>query len=119
MWQYRAELERIVDGDTVDFLVDLGFKVHLMVRARIAGIDTPEVYGVKKGSEEHERGKLASAFTASWFEENCPDGVCVIETDKVTGKYGRWIADVYPPSGEGQSLSAALLEAGHAEAVDY
>jgi len=118
MYEYRAEMRRVVDGDTVDFLVDLGFTVHVHIRARIAGIDTPEVYGVKKGSEEYEKGAAASAFTRLWFVDNCPDDMCVIRTQK-TGKYGRWIADIFGPDGEGQSLSQSLVEAGHATWVEY
>jgi micrococcal nuclease len=118
MWEYRAEMRRVVDGDTVDFLVDLGFTVHVTVRARLYGIDTPEVYGVKHSSDEYAEGKLASEFTRLWFVDNCPNDVCVIRTQK-TGKYGRWIATVLPEDGEGQSLNDALVENGHAKAVDY
>ena len=42
MYEYRAKLKRVVDGDTVDFVVDLGFHVHTTIRTRLLGVDTPE-----------------------------------------------------------------------------
>ena len=42
MYEYRAKLIRCVDGDTADFLVDLGFKVFKEIRTRFLGVDTPE-----------------------------------------------------------------------------
>ena len=42
MYEYRAKIKRVVDGDTVDFIVDLGFSVHITIRTRLLGVDTPE-----------------------------------------------------------------------------
>ena len=42
MYEYRAKLIKCVDGDTADFLVDLGFKVFKEIRTRFLGVDTPE-----------------------------------------------------------------------------
>ena len=87
MWQYRAEVVRVVDGDTLDLKVDLGFYVYHQVRVRLKGVDTPEIYGANACDEGHE----ASDFV----RELCPVGQKVmIETEK-RGKYGRWLADVY------------------------
>ena len=51
-YQYKAEVVRVVDGDTVDVLIDLGLNVFTKERIRLFGINTPETYGVKKGSAE-------------------------------------------------------------------
>ena len=42
MYEYKATVDRVVDGDTVDFIVDLGFSVKIKIRGRFAGVDTPE-----------------------------------------------------------------------------
>ena len=47
-YKYHAELERIVDGDTYDFKVDLGFHTFTRIRIRMIGVDTAETYGVAK-----------------------------------------------------------------------
>lgn len=59
MWEYRIKINRVVDGDTVDARIDLGFSVHINVRIRVYGIDTPEVR--TRDLEEKARGKAASA----------------------------------------------------------
>jgi micrococcal nuclease len=112
MYEYKAQVLRVVDGDTVDFLVDLGFMVHVKVRARLVGVNTPEVYGVKKDSDEYAAGQVASQVTRLWFVNNCPDGTCVIRTQK-TGKYGRWIAEVFPTKDLEPSLNQHLIEKGY------
>ena len=43
MYEYRVDIQRIIDGDTVDVLIDLGFSIYIKDRVRIAGIDTPEL----------------------------------------------------------------------------
>ena len=55
-YRYRARLERVVDGDTIDVLIELGFYVTLRERVRLEGIDTPEIYRVPKDSEEYKKG---------------------------------------------------------------
>ena len=46
-YRYMAKLGRVVDGDTMDVVIDLGFYVELRERVRLAGMDTPEIYRVK------------------------------------------------------------------------
>ena len=89
---FQAQLERVVDGDTVDLMVDLGFRTRKKVRVRIKGIDTAEIYGVPEGSEEYRRGQTHAEFARVWFEENASeeDWPFVLVTEKDHGKYGRW-----------------------------
>jgi micrococcal nuclease len=124
VYEYKAEVTRVVDGDTLDLRIDLGFAVGVDVRARLDGIDTPEVYGVKHGSEEHIAGTAASEFAKAWLAERTVVSMAgnpriVVRTKKGTGKYGRWIAEVLDASGEGQSLNQALVESGNAVWKDY
>ena len=89
---FQARLDRLVDGDTVDLLVDLGFRTRKQVRVRAVGIDTGEVYGIDEDSDEYRHGTRHADFARTWFEENAggEDWPFVLDTEKDTGKYGRW-----------------------------
>ena len=109
MYEYRAVVTRVVDGDTLDLDIDLGFKVHNWTRVRLANVDTPEVYGVKHSSPEYQAGLVASQKT----REIAPVGSqCMVQTEK-TGKYGRWIATL-TVDGQATSLNQQLIDAGYA-----
>ena len=67
MYHYKAKVENIVDGDTMDVVIDLGFKVTTFQRIRLAKIDTPETYSVKKNSEEYKKGMAAKEYVMSFM----------------------------------------------------
>lgn len=114
-WKFKAKTLRVVDGDTVDFMVDLGFSVYHRVRVRLAGVDTPEVFGVKRESEEYKAGKDATAYTEQWLEEHQDDqGHVYITTYQQTGKFGRYLADIHSGIDYSDTLNEALLESGQA-----
>lgn len=106
MYQYRAIIQTVVDGDTIEIDIDLGLSAWIHnERIRLYGIDTPEVYGVKKGSAEWERGNLASTFVKEHVKEK--DAV-IIETFKdKREKYGRYLALIYI------SLNPSVIEGLH------
>jgi len=81
-------LDRVVDGDTIYFIVDLGFSIRLKVNVRLAGIDTPEARTLNLIEKKH--GIQATEFVKTALDQK----VIMIRTYK-TGKYGRYIADVY------------------------
>ena len=56
MYEYSAKVLRVVDGDTIDILWDLGHGTFVKERCRLLGVNTPESFGVKKGSEEYRKG---------------------------------------------------------------
>jgi micrococcal nuclease len=93
LYEYSAELERVVDGDTYDLTVDLGFNVYKEIRVRMLGIDTAETYGVEKESEEYQKGIEQKRFVEEWFSDSADIVVKTEKNDK--GKYGRWLARVY------------------------
>ncbi|KAB1190573.1 hypothetical protein GJR96_16570 [Haloferax sp. MBLA0076] len=96
MYEYQARLMNVVDGDTFDVTVDLGFRIHREIRLRLGGIDTHETHGVPKDSEEYQKGMEEKQFVETWFENVGPDEQewpFVIRTEK-TGKFGRYIAEV-------------------------
>ena len=120
-WVYNAEVLRVVDGDTLDLSIDLGFRTFVKVRCRLYGIDTPEKFGVKKESEEYQRGMAATDFVMGWMSDL--GNRVVIKTYDAKplgqGKYGRWLVYVYPPSGHGPSLNEELVSSGNARVANY
>ena len=58
MFEYQAQIIRVVDGDTIDVLIDLGFDMHVKERVRLAGVDTPE--SRTRDDREKRFGKLAT-----------------------------------------------------------
>lgn len=106
MYQYFAVIDRIVDGDTIDLLVDLGFEVLHRIRVRLEGVQAPEVRG-----PEREDG-LAWTRLLGWLVEQHGTKV-VIETKKVGSrdKYGRWVGQItWHPSG--LSLNQEIVRLG-------
>ena len=111
MYEYQASLLSVVDGDTVDVTVDLGFRIHREIRLRLEGVDTHETYGVSKDSEEYRKGTEEKAFVEAWFgdaETEEFEWPVLIRTEK-TGKFGRYIADVERKS-DGAVLNSDLIE---------
>lgn len=94
MYQYNAVIRKIVDGDTVEIDIDLGLSAWVHnEKVRLYGIDTPEVYGVKKGSPEWELGNKSSEFVKKYLVENSQ---AIIETIKdKKEKYGRYLALIF------------------------
>ncbi len=109
MYQYRATVVRVVDGDTVDLAVDLGFRVTFTDRFRLYGIDAPEIR-----YPTYDAGKAAWL----WLTELLPPGTAVtVDTYKqATDKYGRWLATLHLGAVD---VNAALVTAGHAVTRTY
>lgn len=107
MYEYQGVVTHIVDGDTVDVDIDLGFKIHKLTRIRLAGIDAPELRGKEKVA-----GHVASTFLMSLI----PTGTAVrLVTEKEQGKYGRYIAWIFvSKDGEEQDVNSEMLKSGHA-----
>ena len=89
MYEYRVkEVVRVIDGDTVDVILDLGFGLFKKERVRIAGVDTPEKR--TRNLKEKKLGYDATHFAEQWFSE----GDIRIRTEK-DGKYGRMLGWCY------------------------
>ena len=110
MYTYKARLERVVDGDTVDLVIDLGFDIHHKVRCRLYGINTPE--SRTKDLAEKKLGLAAKAYVEDWFNWNKDCFVQTIKDGK--GKYGRLLAKIYPDEKCEFSLNEQLVDSGHA-----
>ena len=102
---YRLKaLVRVIDGDTVDLDLDLGFSLTLRQRVRLYGVDAPELRS--KDPAEKAKGLESQAFVAQWFEQ---PGPVLVRTSKEE-KYGRMLADCYREGAP--SLCTELLERG-------
>jgi micrococcal nuclease len=92
MFTYNCKIIRVVDGDTVEVNIDLGFSICIKTSVRIAGIDAPETR--TRDLTEKSYGMRAKAIVEKWFEEN---NNLIIRTEK-EDKYGRYLGYFY--SGE-------------------
>ena len=119
MFEYNFKLVKVVDGDTVDIDIDLGFGVWLRnQRIRIMGIDTPE--SRTRDKEEKARGLAAKARLEELIAQG--DNEFIIETsiDK-KGKYGRLLGVLYKYPEDASPFSAVgsyndkLVAEGHAK----
>ena len=106
---YSCKLDRVVDGDTCDALIDLGFDTFVKKRIRFYGVDTWE--SRTRNKEEKVKGLAAKAFTKDLLE-NSDDGKFSI-ISYGTGKYGRVLGELFV-KGHEKSVNQLLLENGHA-----
>ena len=117
---YKTELIRVVDGDTVDLVIDLGFDTLKRERFRLDGIDAPEM--------RTEAGKASKAWL--WEVLQPLKAIYVqtiqLETKAKRDKYGRFLAVLYSDLGDVraklppktlavESINSQMIEAGHAE----
>ena len=112
MYEYNAKLKRVVDGDTLDLVIDMGFKITTQQRVRLKGVDTPETWHRKKSSEEYKKGMQSKEYVMKRLEEN--DNVMVVRSDKHPGVYGRYIVDIILADSN-ITLNEELLQKGLAK----
>ena len=113
-----VEINRVVDGDTIDVTIDLGFDLYKKERVRVAGVDTPE----KRTKDDEEK---ALGYDAThWLEDKLNGAISgdddlVIRTELVggVGKYGRLLGWLYIGDGE-VSLNEQMITEGYAWAYD-
>ena len=84
MYTYKAKVVRVVDGDTIDALIDLGFDIHKKIRIRMVGMNAPE--SRTRDLEEKKRGLAAKARLKEILKEG--KNKFILESQGV-GKYGR------------------------------
>lgn len=108
MYEYRAEVVKVVDGDTLHVSIDLGLDVRIRVTIRLAGINAPELSTAE--------GKEAKAWVQQWVEDVGIDGWVVVHTVKDRReKYGRYLGHVFSVDGPGSEyLNNDLIVNGFA-----
>lgn len=108
---YRARLDRVVDGDTIDLICDLGFRTYEKIRTRLWRVDTAEIWGVKQESDEYAQGSQHSQWVKMWFfNREGPEWPFLVSTHEDVGAYCRWPALIRTRSGEDR-LREDLVEA--------
>ena len=110
---YSAKLLRVVDGDTCDAMIDLGFDTWVKKRIRFYGVDTWE--SRTRNLEEKKKGLAAKDYVKNLLE-NSDEGKFVLKSYGV-GKYGRVLAELFV-KGHEQSVNQLLIENGHAYEYD-
>ena len=110
MYEYKAEIRRVVDGDTVDVTIDCGFNIHIKERVRLSGIDTPECR--TRDLEEKARGLAAKNRLIEILESFGDKFVIKTFIDK-KGKFGRLLGELISEDGK-QNANQMLLKEGHA-----
>jgi len=114
MYKYNAKLDRVVDGDTVDALVDLGFDTWKKVRIRMHGMNAPE--SRTRDLEEKAKGIAAKVR----LEELLESGRFILQSMGV-GKFGRCLGIIYVNDSNTKHLDVnvnkTLITEGHA--VEY
>ena len=115
MYVYKAKLDRVVDGDTLDAVIDLGFDITVHKRIRLVGINTPE--SRTRDLEEKKRGLAAKQALIDLLTKDNDEEYFVVESEKV-GKYGRVLARLHIQVGDDECcINDKLIETGHA--VEY
>ncbi len=107
MYEYKCELIKVVDGDTIDLNVSLGFDTYTKQRFRLYGINAPETR--TRDLEEKARGNESKQFLINHLFNK----ELTIQTMKdKKGKFGRWLGIIYA---DGVDLNAAMVSRGLAE----
>lgn len=102
------QVRRVIDGDTYDFTLDLGFFARMDVRVRLLGVDTPEVRGPEK----------KAGLEATRFVEQILEGAQQIRCEtRRPDHFGRWLGNVFvlDDNNTWASLADLILDSGHGE----
>ena len=117
MYEYKIKLDRVIDGDTIDAYIDLGFNVSVKKRIRFMGINTPE--SRTRDLEEKARG-LAAKDRVKQLLESCEN---IKLNSHGVGKYVRCLGELFIDVVDGkecltlESINELLIKEGHA--VEY
>ena len=112
MYEYRVSIDRVVDGDTVDCWIDLGYNLKIHKRIRFAGVNAPETR--TRNKEEKKRGLIAK----EWLQNKIDPKYIGASKDIILksyeyGKYGRVIGELFIVSGSRkQSINKMMLAEG-------
>lgn len=110
MYYYKIELLRVVDGDTVDVRIDLGFNVWHKCRVRLVGINAPE--SRTRDKEEKKRGLAAK----QWLIDTLESAQVDLEMKSYgSGKYGRVLGEIYIND---VNINQLMVDEGHAVKYD-
>ncbi len=119
LYYYRVRVERIIDGDTIQCVIDQGLRMYRGERLRLLSVNTPELRA--RDPAERLAASAAKNYTAAWVADHAThasaetgttaDWPLIVRTVKADS-FGRWLGDV--TCGGSHSLNADLLSSGHA-----
>jgi micrococcal nuclease len=107
-YRYNARVVKVVDGDTIDCIVDLGFYITANIRFRLLGVDTPET------NSKDPALKSIAINAKDFVSKQLLNKSVVVEVTK-TDKYGRWLAKVFESDTQ-PSINEQLITLGYAKA---
>lgn len=107
MYEYRLNLIRVVDADTLDIEIQLGCYVATSQRVRLNGVNAPE--------KNTPLGRLAKAWVEEWFAARVEKPLTVLTIKDKREKFGRLLAEIWC---DGESLTRMLEAAGHCKLYD-
>jgi len=111
---YGATVLKVIDGDTLDLMIDLGFNIHHKIRVRLYGVNTPE--SRTKDLAEKEMGLKAKQFTEDWIARH--KWVYINTIPDKNDKYGRILARIFSSDDVNNALTACLnqdiIDSGYA-----
>lgn len=103
----KAQVLRIIDGDTIEVVIDMGLSIKFQTILRMAGINAPEVVGASK---------VEGLAARDWLSYQLRNMSVLVKTEKPEDKYGRYLAWVYIP-GDIDSINYQMVLAGFAKAM--
>ncbi len=110
-YTYEARCVRVVDGDTLDLDINLGFYLLTRQRVRLIGVDTPEMRS--RDPQERQEARQATQYVREWVGDakklSEDEFYLEVETYKADS-FGRWLADI---CAGGENLSENLIDEGH------
>jgi len=109
MYQYKATVVNVVDGDTVDAVIDLGFHISVKIRFRLFGINTPEM---------HKDTLVQAKAAKARVEALLLNKECMADTYK-PDKYGRWLANFIVVDSTGNAINVNQILIQEGLAVEY
>jgi len=105
LYKYKAKCTRIIDGDTVELSIDLGFDITVNINTRLAGIDTPEIR-TKNELEKKAGNKVKDILSSLLIGKEL-----LVKTYKDSDKYGRYICDIFV---DNMNVNEFLVNMGYA-----
>ena len=118
LYDYKAELIRVVDGDTVVIRLDHGCSIQSVQMVRLFGINAPEI---RSGTaEEKEAGRAATVHLRELLLRGISPELYVRTQKDKTGKFGRYLATLFIQTVDGfQNINETMVRDGHAEFRRY
>ena len=109
-YTYAVKVDSVVDGDTMDLVIDLGFRTTTEQRVRLLSVDCPEVKGATK-----KAGDAATEATRRWVKSHAGLVIRTLKTKKQADSFGRYLVEVFGDAdGKQESLNQYLLDEGFA-----